>query len=69
MIILQGGLTPWQLAEKRANETSMIDFKDRGGVLYSLYAVGAEGSYYPTENEQQDKEFRKIKKAQTAQQR
>ncbi len=35
------GRTPAQLARQKAEETGIMDFKDREGVLYSFYAVGA----------------------------
>ncbi len=47
----------------------MMDFKDREGVLYSLFAVGSAGSCYPADKEKHEKEFRKIKKSLTPQHR
>ena len=67
---LQEGLTPWELAEKKADESNMMDFKDREGVLYSLFAIGAvTGNSDPTEKEGRSKEFKKIKKSLTPQHR
>ena len=54
------GYTAWTLAQKRYDETNMMDFKDRQGVLFSLYAVGASGSSTPCDKKGQELDFRKI---------
>ena len=42
------GLTAWGMAKKRVDDVGMMDFKDRQGVLYALYATGAAGATTPT---------------------
>ena len=52
-------LTPWARAVRKAEETGVLDFKDREGILYALHAVGAHGSAVPTDKSGKEKDFKK----------
>ena len=63
------GETAWALAQKKCDEKSMMDFLDREGVLYALYAVGASGSSTPVDKKGNEMDFKKIRQALQPQQK
>ena len=65
------GDTAGQIATKKMEDSGVLDqfSKDREGVLFSLYAVGASGCGTPTDKKGQEYDFKKIKQSLTPRER
>ena len=70
-LVNNAGLTAGALANTKIDESGMMDFKDREGVLYALFAVGAAGApgTSPIDKKGQERDFSKCKKANSPQHR
>lgn len=55
------GKSAWQLAEELMDKSGMMDFKDREGVLYSLFAAGVSGCSSPMDKSGHERDFKKMK--------
>lgn len=54
--------TPWQVAlSKATTEASIMDFKDRKGILYSMHCIGASGSDDMPDSFKQTKKASKVR--------
>ena len=63
------GSTAWDLAMKKVEESGIMDFKDREGILYALYAIGAGGCSTPVGKNGQEIDFKKIRQSLAPQQK
>ena len=52
--------TPFQVALNKASDSSMMDFKDRKGIVYAMYAIGANGDHELPEKFRQSQKRSKV---------
>ena len=52
--------TAFQVALNKASDSSMMDFKDRKGIVFAMYAIGANGDHELPEKFKQSKKASKV---------
>lgn len=52
--------TPFQVALSKVTDASLMDFKDRKGILYAMHSIGANGEVDMPDNVKENRKASKV---------